>query len=461
MNFIQQKSINFHLVLFTFTFLLCHFQKCCDAFVTDNFYRRPTIYLTINPINYKIDVNWFHIPLTPTLTNSSSDFNDPLASVLETSTVIYLTNDSSNPLDANFTNVFYELSLNVSDGRQQTYLTHNFEDTSLDVTTKCYNLWFHLIQNDQRILNGCMKANSNWMNEMKDILKERKIRDLFIPGTHDSASYKQSFDPTTMDNLITRYSLTQDDNIMSQLINGVRYLDLRVGYYRSNNEKFWANHGITRMHPLSDIFKQIKDFVDATNEIVILDFQEFPVGFRNKFEVHQQFAMYLFQQFSEYAVDPKLGWDTTIGDIWKSGNRIIIGYDHHAIVQEHSNTHLFQSVRQRWGNVKDGYAKLEKFLKEQRENISREAFLNSRPFAEMAELTPQAMDVITNRLGGLRKMADSTNWHVTRLYHGEFGRKANIVAVDFYLSTNIVDIAIEWNRRKLGFSTKYESDSHE
>lgn len=84
--------------------------------------------------------------------------------------------------------------------------------------------------------------------------------------------------------------------------------------------------------------------------------------------------------------------------------------------------------------------------------MSYGAIFDSRPWAEMAELTPQAKDVLLNKLGGLRKMADSVNWHVTRLYHGEFGRMANVVAVDFYLATDIINIALEWNRRKLSFT---------
>jgi hypothetical protein len=51
--------------------------------------------------------------------------------------------------------------------------------------------------------------------------------------------------------------------------------------------------------------------------------------------------------------------------------------------------------------------------------------------------------------GDLRKMADDVNLDVTKVYHGEFGRNANIVAVDFYRSTNIVDIAIDWNKNKM------------
>jgi hypothetical protein len=78
-----------------------------------------------------------------------------------------------------------------------------------------------------------------------------------------------------------------------------------------------------------------------------------------------------------------------------------------------------------------------------------------RPFAEMAELTPETIDVFTDRLGGLRKMSQTVSWNVTKLYHGQFGKHANVVAVDFHLATNIVDVAIEWNKKKLENSENF------
>lgn len=123
-----------------------------------------------------------------------------------------------------------------------------------------------------------------------------------------------------------------------------------------------------------------------------------------------------------------------------------MAYDHYSMVQT-ENTHLlWQSVRQRWGKVKDGADQLETFLRQSRANLTKE-FQTSRPFAEMAEMTPEAVDVLTNRYGGLRQMSNSVNWRVSKLYQGEFGHFANIVAVDFYRATNIVESAIRWNKR--------------
>lgn len=70
----------------------------------------------------------------------------------------------------------------------------------------------------------------------------------------------------------------------------------------------------------------------------------------------------------------------------------------------------------------------------------------------MAELTPEFSDVVSNRMG-LRSMADIVNFDITKLYASDFGYAANIVAVDFYRSTNIVDLAIDWNYRKLNINS--------
>lgn len=68
--------------------------------------------------------------------------------------------------------------------------------------------------------------------------------------------------------------------------------------------------------------------------------------------------------------------------------------------------------------------------------------------SDMAELTPDAWGVVTDRYGGLRALADSINWRISLLYRGTLGSTANIVSTDFYRGTNIINVAMETNRRK-------------
>jgi UDP-2,3-diacylglucosamine pyrophosphatase LpxH len=68
---------------------------------------------------------------------------------------------------------------------------------------------------------------------MKNLIKDRKIRELFIPGSHDSASFKKNFNPEYEETLITKYSLTQDDDVRSQLIHGEYFIAVLAEDYCS------------------------------------------------------------------------------------------------------------------------------------------------------------------------------------------------------------------------------------
>lgn len=64
----------------------------------------------------------------------------------------------------------------------------------------------------------------------------------------------------------------------------------------------------------------------------------------------------------------------------------------------------------------------------------------------MAELTPNELDVLLDRLGGLRKMADDVNLNACDLYENELYFKANIIAVDFIKGSRITEMAVFLNR---------------
>lgn len=139
---------------------------------------------------------------------------------------------------------------------------------------------------------------------------------------------------------------------MGQLMHGVRYLDIRVGYYRKrddDSQQFWVNHGISRQHPLNDVLQQVRDFVSKTNEIVIFDIQEFPIGF-NKISKHHELVYYLQNTIGDLLCNTDLTWNASLAEIWHSGGKVILSYDNRQVVEEFPDI-LFESVRQRWGNV--------------------------------------------------------------------------------------------------------------
>lgn len=63
-------------------------------------------------------------------------------------------------------------------------------------------------------------------------------------------------------------------------------------------------------------------------------------------------------------------------------------------------------------------------------------------WAAMAELTPTTFDVIFRPGDGLRKLSDQAARNVTLWYRDLWWKTTSIAAVDFFHSTDIVDIAI-------------------
>ena len=69
-------------------------------------------------------------------------------------------------------------------------------------------------------------------------------------------------------------------------------------------------------------------------------------------------------------------------------------------------------------------------------------------WAAMAQLTPTAFDIILRPVYGLRKMADKVNRNLTTWIRDDYWDLANVVASDFFLGNNIIDVALEANLKR-------------
>ncbi|XP_035908214.1 PI-PLC X domain-containing protein 1 [Anopheles stephensi] len=344
--------------------------------------------------------------------------------------------------------VLFSLQPIYTNGWTKTGIKFNYDlMNGVNTNTSCYGYYAYFVRPNGTVLSAhCMKLHPRWMQELQPHLSAFRMRELFIPGTHDSASYKAGFDPQHQETIITKYALTQDDDVYAQLLQGIRYIDLRVGYYKNSPSPFWANHGISRLHPLSDILEQIKRYARETREIIVVDVQEFPVGFGKEYNIHTKLINFLQSSLGEVMANPSIGWDGTLGDIWAGGKTVVLAYDHEFAFRSFSHV-VWRSVQQRWGNVQKVNDLKDYLFKVHHPRGFRE--YSYRPVADMAELTPDPWGVITDRYGGLRKMADSVNRFVTKWYFEDLGPTANVVAVDFVRGTSIVEAAIYWNLKRV------------
>ncbi len=106
---------------------------------------------------------------------------------------------------------------------------------------------------------------NRWMADIKDDIS---LKDLTIPGTHDSGADYGCPDP-----VYDQYGECQDWSIAEQLKNGIRYLDIRLKY---DDEDLLIHHGpCYQRKNFESVLKDIKAFLTANpSEAIIMRFKD-------------------------------------------------------------------------------------------------------------------------------------------------------------------------------------------
>uniref|UniRef100_A0A0A9YT85 PI-PLC X domain-containing protein 1 n=2 Tax=Lygus hesperus TaxID=30085 RepID=A0A0A9YT85_LYGHE len=308
-----------------------------------------------------------------------------------------------------------------------------------DFKKKCLGFWavYWRWSEEEPVATTCLTTNPTWMQDNWDSIKNVRLKQVFLPGSHDAGAYQLAYSPFAP-SYFQKYVFAQDESILEQLIHGARYLDFRIGRYPSG---FWLNHDIARVHVLEFVFEDVKLFLNNTKEIVVIDLHAFPVGFKERPESHTELVEFIKLQIGDHLVG-FMGYESTLQQIRDTGKRLIIAYNDPSIVPKYP-LYLWHPISQKWGNVRsvpDLYNYLSKVMKSHPPR--------STMWSAMAEMTPDAWSILSDKYKGLRNMADQSNHNVTEWFRDEWGAKANIVAVDFIRSTGIVAAAIRWNREK-------------
>lgn len=316
-----------------------------------------------------------------------------------------------------------------------------FSETNL--TAECLGFWAAYLREGTKLLAvTCLRARPFWMQEHFDDIKNSNLTSLMLPGTHDSGSY-QDYQGRKSENVISRYMYAQEEDIFNQLAYGIRYLDIRVGHYIAWKDKFFINHSVFRtQNTLLRVLNDVKRFIEATTqEVVIVDFHRFPVGFEMAPDkVHTELLTLIEETLKDHLLPNNYSYSVTVSEIVQSGKRIILTYnDKHRIGRKL----IWPEVRQYWGNQQNLNG-LKKYF----------SMVYNRPtpgvfWAAMAELTPTPASIVLQPKEGLRVLADLTNRNVSRWYRNDhWSQKSNVVASDYFLANEVIDLAIDSNMRK-------------
>ncbi|CAL4076533.1 unnamed protein product [Meganyctiphanes norvegica] len=298
----------------------------------------------------------------------------------------------------------------------------------------CVGVWVAYIRNNMPIATNCIKSHPNWLWDNRDIIGDRPVRSLILPGMHNAGSY----DLAEHTDAVTNWVICQDEDVLSQLLYGGRYLDLRVGYYPHTPEKFWINHDLVKWRPLKDVLLQIRTFVSKSMDPIFVDFHRFPVGF------HRPEAMPLLLNLINSTLEHKnfllsnWGPRITLNQIWNLNQSVILSLSNKTIAA-HTDW-IWPALPQAWADAQNPND-LRKFLDIQ----MAKRCLGERMWAAMLHMTPSFWDIIIRGDLGVRGMADMVAAPITRWLVNRWVHCANVVAVDFIRASNIVEVSIELN----------------
>ena len=162
----------------------------------------------------------------------------------------------------------------------------------------------------------------NWMSLLKEKIKNKKLINLKIPGSHDSNTHtvKKGF-------WSKKFARCQKINIYEQMKLGIRYLDLRYG----SGEDEYENKLVDRHGPFTgELFYKNLDYIfeflkKHPEEFLILNFQN-----ENKLNDEEQkiIVNLVKEKIGEFLIneEDRQKWfkidEVTLSEIWKTKKRI-------------------------------------------------------------------------------------------------------------------------------------------
>jgi len=292
----------------------------------------------------------------------------------------------------------------------------------------------------------CLQSEPTWQWDHKEELAHLPVRQLMLAGAHDAGAYRD-YQGIGDDNWATSAVFAQEEDLLHQLLWGVRFLDIRAGFYPFSDQRFWLVHGVIRTHPMAEGIQDVIEFLRNTRELVVWEIN----GFEQVWDTaaHEEFKALLVSSFSDWLVVPgAAGWDAPLGDVWdrpglaQDQGRLIITYNANA----HTDPELFfPEVQERWGD-QDEPEELHKYLIEEVAKATDNPAY--QPWKPNCQMTPNAEDIVGGRWSGLREMADAVNRNVTRWWRADWpDLPATFPISDFVVSTGMVRESIERNLR--------------
>jgi hypothetical protein len=297
----------------------------------------------------------------------------------------------------------------------------------------------------------------NWMGQMAPQIQNHSITEIFIPGSHDSATYHleqefgknqdisnqlNSFKYAGVGFAITKvaysWSRAQGSRIYDQLNNGVRYLDLRV-IWRDSKKAFYTVHGLYGPS-LDDVLGQIVQFLkENPKEILVIQIGDLRYMGQNANQKSEELAKKLQDKFGDKLIKKSAhGLQTTIQDIWKGPGRIFLIFNHN---KQTSSKNIAQTskfwqqsdINSYWANA-DNLAALKKNLDSNlrnRNGAKNQLFVIQSQLTSSDQTIKNSLKVLSKGYKSLEDMAKDVRNQLPKWLSDWRQQGSAIVLLDF------------------------------
>ncbi|XP_077988547.1 PI-PLC X domain-containing protein 3-like [Glandiceps talaboti] len=205
---------------------------------------------------------------------------------------------------------------------------------------------------------------SDWMSALPPRLSSEPLKNIAIPGSHNSFSYcidtRSNVAPGTPDtirnlvsvfgggakDIVHKWSVTQSLTFKQQLDSGIRYFDLRLSTCDGTNEIFFV-HGLYAGKVMDGLTEINEWLVNHPKEMVILDFNHL---YKMTEYHHTQLLQQFFQLFNG-KICPCVDLEScTLNMLWENKWQVIAIY-HNEVVMKNPRIWPANMIVSVWPNT--------------------------------------------------------------------------------------------------------------
>ncbi|MEN7551689.1 phosphatidylinositol-specific phospholipase C domain-containing protein [Rapidithrix thailandica] len=292
---------------------------------------------------------------------------------------------------------------------------------------------------------------STWMTDSYDLLRGKKLKDICLPGTHDSGTHKLYDDmacppvniPLGKIGRVKELAKAQRLSIKGQLDAGVRFFDIRPAF---KNNQYHTYHTIlaTKMDEILGDFKNyLNSLPGNSHELVIIRFNKFCFG-TSKTVRHAEFVEKVQNALGDYLYDDASGnyADTPFSTFVGNGPRVLIIYQDD--ISKEKGFVFANKIKDQGGSFSD---KVD-YNAMRNDQLTKLQSNSKKIFKLCWTLTPDfstAIDIFDHPT--LEELSRQANRNL-RGFVAEYGKqyRINILNTDFTEDASATDCAIMLNR---------------